>query len=171
MTSEIKITDADWACADEALNLSHKTKDPRTDLAYAAALARTALTPPPVVNPVVDPHVLRVREIVANIRDARGWIDSARSWRNGTIDIHMSDELACYRAGLADGVPSVDEMAARFLAWRLPNDFTPDGGVQFSKENRHPNPVYWPTGTNLLTHRQAAEMVRFMLNLPEGGAA
>ena len=63
--------------------------------------------------------------------------------------------------------PSIDEMTSRFLQWKLPTDFDPDGGITFSKEHLHPSPAHWPCGTNLLTYRQAEQMVRFMLNQPE----
>lgn len=60
----------------------------------------------------------------------------------------------------------IKHMALRFLAWPLPEDFMPDGGVSFSHisnagtdyEYRHS-----PVGTNLLNYRQAIEMVRHMI--------
>jgi len=52
-------------------------------------------------------------------------------------------------------------MVDRFLTWRLPANFNPDGGVHFDKERLHPQ--HWPSGTNLLDHTQATEMVRHML--------
>lgn len=58
----------------------------------------------------------------------------------------------------------------RFLGWRLPVAFNPDGGVSFDREvNGKPRPeAWWPTGTNLLSAEQAAEMVRHMTEgLPE----
>lgn len=60
----------------------------------------------------------------------------------------------------ADG-PVVDRMVDRFLSWKLPDTFCPDGGVAFDKARVHPN--HWPTGTNLLDHTQATAMVRHML--------
>ena len=56
---------------------------------------------------------------------------------------------------------SVVRMVDRFLSWKLPETFNPDGGVRFDKDNLHP--AHWPSGTNLLDHTQAAEMVRHML--------
>lgn len=46
-------------------------------------------------------------------------------------------------------------MVQRFLSWRLPRDFRPDGGVTFDGSEL-------PWGTNLLDYQQAMEMVRYM---------
>ena len=50
-------------------------------------------------------------------------------------------------------------MVNRFLTWKLPEDFAPDGGISFGPlpYQTHSNP-HWPTGTNLLTADQAREM-------------
>lgn len=59
----------------------------------------------------------------------------------------------------------IKHMADRFLLWRLPEDFAPDGGISFKREfNEHTaHPMKnEPTGTNLLTAAQAQAMVRFM---------
>lgn len=64
----------------------------------------------------------------------------------------------------------VTQMAARFLAWRLPENFGPDNGIRFDRSRLHPN--HWPIGTNLFDARQAEEMVRHMVdNLPEAAPA
>lgn len=59
----------------------------------------------------------------------------------------------------------------RFLQWKLPENFNPDGGISFEKVI---NPgtdreyIREPVGTNLFDATQAEEMVRFMLDgLPE----
>ncbi len=62
-------------------------------------------------------------------------------------------------------------MVDRFLQWKLPSDFHPDGGVSFEQEyNKEymaklgkPPMKHEPVGTNLLTATQAEEMVRFMI--------
>lgn len=57
-------------------------------------------------------------------------------------------------------------MAERFLRWRLPEDFSPDGGVSFKRMfNEHTgHPMrHEPVGTNLLTLDQAVQMVRHMV--------
>lgn len=62
-------------------------------------------------------------------------------------------------------------MVGRFLAWKLPKTFHPDGGITFE-------PTYkgWggkviehePTGTNVFTATEATEMVKHMLkDLPD----
>lgn len=50
-------------------------------------------------------------------------------------------------------------MVDRFLAWTVPADFAPDGGISFTP----PQPPHWPTGTNLLTATRANMMVRYMI--------
>ena len=57
-------------------------------------------------------------------------------------------------------------MVDRFLGWKLPEEFNPDGGVSFKKTfNEHTaHPMkYEPSGTNLLDATQATAMVRHML--------
>ena len=66
----------------------------------------------------------------------------------------------------APSEPTVtDEMVNRFLGWRLPDDFYPDGGVSFAREvNGGPRPRdWWPTGTNLLNADQARAMLKYVL--------
>ena len=53
-----------------------------------------------------------------------------------------------------------DEMVTRFLGWKLPQDFNPDGGVTFTPIN---HPACWPIGTNLLTAVQARAMLEHVL--------
>lgn len=63
----------------------------------------------------------------------------------------------------------VKHMVDRFLGWRLPEDFRPDGGVQFDADGAKKldprNLRYEPRGTNLFDARQAEKMV---LHLIEG---
>lgn len=60
----------------------------------------------------------------------------------------------------------ISHMVSRFLGWRLPENFNPDGGVSFKatfNENT-PHPMkHEPTGTNLLDATQAEAMVRHMI--------
>lgn len=81
----------------------------------------------------------------------------------------------CYDAALSQApapegwVPTEDQiehMVRRFLAWRLPDDFNPDGGISFEREYNQNTPwpaKHEPVGTNLLTYTQAEAMVRHML--------
>ncbi len=63
----------------------------------------------------------------------------------------------------------IRHMVDRFLGYKLPIDFRPDGGVEFTstktfatrEEAYEKN--WWPIGTNLLTAQQAEEMIRFMI--------
>lgn len=59
----------------------------------------------------------------------------------------------------------VKHMVDRFLGWRLPENFNPDGGVRFEREvNGGPRPAaWWPTGTNVFDCVQAEAMVRHMI--------
>lgn len=59
--------------------------------------------------------------------------------------------------------PNIDEMVSRFLGWRLPVDFSPDGGVKVEFTNPH------LSGTNLLNATQARAMIEFMLKGVQGG--
>ena len=57
-------------------------------------------------------------------------------------------------------------MVNRFLCWRLPENFSPDGGISFKVEfNEHTDhPMkHEPTGTNLLSYGQAEEMIKHMI--------
>ena len=58
-------------------------------------------------------------------------------------------------------------MVSRFLNWKLPEGFNPDGGISFQKtfneHTAHPMKAE-PSGTNLLDATQAEAMVRHMLD-------
>ncbi len=61
----------------------------------------------------------------------------------------------------------IKHMTERFLMWKLPADFYPDGGISFEKiaGEGGPHPfTRQPLGTNLLTYTQAEAMVRHMLD-------
>jgi hypothetical protein len=61
----------------------------------------------------------------------------------------------------------IKHMVDRFLSWKLPATFNPDGGIAFepigSKGTQHEFKRE-PVGTNLLDATQAAEMVRHMVD-------
>lgn len=66
----------------------------------------------------------------------------------------------------------IKHMVSRFLTWKLPEHFRPDGGISFepigSKGTVHEFRRE-PVGTNLLDANQADAMVRHMLDgLPDG---
>lgn len=66
---------------------------------------------------------------------------------------------------------AIKHMVNRFLAWRLPPDFSPDDGItfepEFNKEHMakqgKPPMRRKPSGTNLLNYDQATAMVRHMV--------
>lgn len=61
---------------------------------------------------------------------------------------------------------SLDILVDRFLRWKLPEDFNPDGGISFKREfNEHMEyPMkHKPVGTNLLTADQARAMLEYVL--------
>lgn len=60
----------------------------------------------------------------------------------------------------------IKHMVNRFLAWRLPESFSPDGGISFKRTfNEHTaHPMnHEPSGTNLFDFQQATAMVRHMI--------
>lgn len=71
-----------------------------------------------------------------------------------------NDELARQRAEQYPDYWMVKRMVERFLRWRLPEGFNPDGGITYIKR---PGAYPGPTGTNLLDAQQAEVMVRYML--------
>ncbi|MFP5078295.1 hypothetical protein ACLE20_13385 [Rhizobium sp. YIM 134829] len=60
----------------------------------------------------------------------------------------------------------IKRMVNRFLGWRLPTSFAPDGGISFrrtfNEHTSHPMEAK-PTGTNLFTASEAEAMIRYML--------
>lgn len=68
----------------------------------------------------------------------------------------------------------ISYMVSRFLNWKLPETFNPDGGISFKADfNEHTaHPMkHEPVGTNLFDGQQATAMVRYMLEgVPAGGA-
>ncbi len=73
----------------------------------------------------------------------------------------MSKQLS---VTIEDG--QIKHMVQRFLSWKLPENFNPDGGVSFKKTfNEHTShPMkHEPCGTNLLNAIQAEAMIRHLL--------
>jgi len=65
----------------------------------------------------------------------------------------------------------IKHMVDRFLAWKLPETFRPDGGIDFDPVGNKGTTYEYrrePTGTNLFDATQAREMVLHMLDgLPD----
>jgi hypothetical protein len=65
----------------------------------------------------------------------------------------------------------IKHMVDRFLGWRLPENFRPDGGISFNPEYNveynasrgMPPARYQPYGTNVFDSGQAEAMVRYMV--------
>jgi hypothetical protein len=58
-------------------------------------------------------------------------------------------------------------MVNRFLCWRLPDHFQPDGGITFTPIGNPGTPYEYrntPSGTNLLDATQAEAMIRHLLD-------
>ena len=98
-------------------------------------------------NQAVRVQVNRACDQLMN-RIAEGWL-SNKIVANGETDDNQ-----------------VKHMVDRFLGWKLPENFNPDGGVSFQKtanENTSHERKNEPTGTNLFDSTQAEVMVRYML--------
>jgi hypothetical protein len=67
----------------------------------------------------------------------------------------------------------IEHMVNRFLSWKLPEDFAPDGGISFNgvanKGTKHEF-VHEPSGTNLFDYNQAYKMVENMIEGLDLGA-
>ena len=73
----------------------------------------------------------------------------------------LDDECARLEAS-CDIRLNADELAVRFLDWRLPEDFAPDSGISFVRNVFHDRHGM-PTGTNLLHLGQAKAMFEYIL--------
>lgn len=61
----------------------------------------------------------------------------------------------------------IKHMVDRFLTWRLPESFSPDAGISFTRFGNPGTAIEYenkPIGTNLLTAIEADAMVRHMLD-------
>lgn len=50
----------------------------------------------------------------------------------------------------------------RFLSWKLPAPWHPDGGIKFTPDDQHPE--IYPTGTNLFDATQTDAMVHYLVD-------
>lgn len=58
----------------------------------------------------------------------------------------------------AFGDKLIPKMVDEFLRWKLPEDFSPDAGISFTKPIQGHDTPWWPSGTNLLNATQATKM-------------
>jgi len=57
----------------------------------------------------------------------------------------------------------IKHMVDRFLSWKLPSDFNPDGGIKYT-----PIAYHETIGTNLFTSTQTEAMIRHLVaGMPE----
>ena len=83
------------------------------------------------------------------------------------------EEGDAYTHGWFDGHEAlIQEAVNRFLGWKLPKDFAPDGAITFQKTyyslrgqetKREYGDPFWPVGTNLFTADQARAMLEYVL--------
>ncbi|GAB3099902.1 hypothetical protein [Pseudomaricurvus hydrocarbonicus] len=60
--------------------------------------------------------------------------------------------------------PKIENMVTKFLCWKLPKEFAPDCGIEFTPPETGSPEHFWPVGTNLFTADQAREMIEHMLS-------
>lgn len=115
---------------------------------------------------------------VDSVQSVHNLIASATRSHASPIEAMQLTQAALNAANALQGVKnleaqntdtlSVRAVVERFLAWRLPADFNPDGGISFKadfNENTDYPMRHEPSGTNLLDYRQAEAMVRHILGL------
>ena len=134
-------------------------------------LARAALAAMQQQAPVAD-------DVAKAIEPVRPWYESdehpPRELAAIVADIVsdlQSDRAECLRKSMLSD-DQVKHMVNRFLMWKLPDNFNPDGGVSFEPEYNVeynakqglPPQRHEPSGTNLLDYTQAEAMVRHMLD-------
>ena len=151
--------------------------DPESPLYTAAEklhhiIAEAALkaVPAPTLLPKVASTVPELKDVVTVIRHSAEDIKCEKSAEEvfSYLDTIIA---ACDVLDDNLNLPPVQQMVDRFLAWRLPDDFNPDGGINFTRDfNEHtPYPMkHEPTGTNLFTATQAKAMVEHMLQVEAG---
>lgn len=65
----------------------------------------------------------------------------------------------------------IKHMTERFLRWKLPENFNPDGGISFQRVFNENTPFpskAEPSGTNLFDYNQAKAMVQYLVEgLPD----
>lgn len=95
---------------------------------------------------------------------ALGWSPPARPESGREAEMKNTKE-----SDMTEG--QIKYMVNRFLGWKLPEGFSPDGGIGFKKAfNEHTaHPMkHEPSGTNLFDATQAEAMVRHLIDgLPQ----
>ena len=96
---------------------------------------------------------------------------TCENWRSAAIEKGEKLATANVRIEELEAAGRADEvsMAQRFLRWVLPVTFAPDAGISFDRSYCE-KWATWPTGTNLFTADEAADMMRFVLETSPAGA-
>lgn len=114
-----------------------------------------------------------IRDLLQGSAEPVAWMDA-----NGDVVTALLDSIPRKLLYTRPNLPPVEQttiadMVQRFLCWKLPEDFAPDGGVLFNKTHmglgmvhipREYGDSWWPVGTNLLNAEQATVMVKHMLS-------
>lgn len=101
------------------------------------------------------------------LRDCRAEIEALSTINLQLRDHNESlDDECAQLVALADNDLNADELAARFLGWKLPEDFAPDYGIRFVRNEFH-DLHGMPTGTNLFHFGQAKAMFEYVLAATE----
>lgn len=96
--------------------------------------------------------------------DAMRFSQAATNVTNAAATILMIERETPQRPVPPD--EHIKTMVDRFLQWKLPHDFNPDGGITFDPISNRGNQYEArrePVGTNLLTATQAEAMIRHLL--------
>jgi len=85
-------------------------------------------------------------------------------YEGGSVFIRSDSPSFDIAMALPEG--GIEALVNRFLAWKLPKDFNPDGGITFEPLGNAGSPHEYkhdPIGTNLLTAYQAQQMIEHLL--------
>lgn len=106
-----------------------------------------------------------VTEMLAKAASAQ---DSADSMRYTQAAVNAANAI-CAGSPMPGRSPAdIDRLVNRFLAWELPKDFNPDGGIVFepvANAGTIHEYVRRPIGTNLLNASQAKAMIAYILTI------
>ncbi|MDT9046442.1 hypothetical protein RSW36_25160 [Escherichia coli] len=140
----------------------------RTSPEYHAMKGADASFPAPAAQQQAEPGAEERAAFEAWVTSDFGYTRSAlaRRWEGYEFkDINRAWEGWQARAAQSgQWVGVADKMVQRFLGWRLPDDFYPDCFVSFDSTKAKMNGG-WPVGTNLLTAKQAKEMLSYALGV------
>ena len=99
-------------------------------------------------------HMSGTEEIALSEADWRSLVWSSFAEAND------HEKLASRAAAAPLSDAQIKHMVDRFLQWKVPADFSPDGGVKFEPNRAAGGGFHRPVGTNLLTATQAEAMIR-----------